>query len=270
MDVEMPMISVLMSVYEKENPIFLQKALDSIYAQSMKPDEIVLVEDGPLPNALTDVIDRYPELHVVKLKENRQLGRALEAGLKVCRNELIARMDSDDIMLPDRLQKQCAFMMSHPEIIALGTDIAEFVEEDKILRVKHMPTSPDDVYRYGKKRNPLNHMTVMFRKSAIEAVGGYRHFPGLEDYDLWSRLLAEGYPLSNLPEVLVHARLGQGFSKRRGGWTYFQRYQKLRKEQHQIGYLNRREYIEACILTFGMTVMPEKLREKVYGILRKR
>lgn len=270
MDVEMPMISVLMSVYEKENPIFLQKALDSIYAQSMKPNEIVLVEDGPLPNALTDVIDRYPALHVVKLKENGQLGRALEAGLKVCRNELIARMDSDDIMLPDRLQKQCAFMMSHPEIIALGTDIAEFIEEAQILRVKHMPTLPEELFRYGKKRNPLNHMTVMFRKSVIEAVGGYRHFPGLEDYDLWSRLLAKGYPLANIPEVLVKARIGHGFAKRRGGWQYFKQYLQLRKEQHHIGYLNTKEYIEACILTFGMTVMPEAWREKAYAVLRKR
>lgn len=263
------MISVLMSVYEKENPAFLERALESIYAQTLKADEIVLVQDGEIPPALEEVISRYPDLRVVKLDENLQLGRALEAGLKTCHYDLVARMDTDDIMMPDRLEKQYQFMMEHPEIVACGGDIAEFTKEDTILREKNMPSSPQELYRYGKKRNPLNHMTVMFRKSAIEAVGGYRHFPGLEDYDLWSRLLANGYQIANISEVLVKARIGDRFASRRGGWAYFKRYLQLRKEQHRIGYLNTKEYIVACVLTFGMTVMPEKLREKAYAVLRK-
>lgn len=263
------MISVLMSVYKKENPAFLKRALESIYAQTLKADEIVLVEDGEIPPALEEVISRYPDLHIVKLEKNLQLGRALEAGLKACQHELVARMDTDDIMMPDRMEKQYRFMMERPEIAACGGDIAEFVEEGVILREKHMPTSAQELYRYGKKRNPLNHMTVMFRKSAVEAGGGYRHFPGLEDYDLWSRLLAQGYQIANIPEVLVQARIGDRFASRRGGWAYFKRYIELRKEQHRIGYLNTREYIVACVLTFGMTVMPEKLREKAYAVLRK-
>lgn len=263
------MITVLMSVYKKENPAFLKTALDSIYAQTLKADEIVLVEDGGIPEALEEVISQYPDIHIVKLEKNLLLGRALEAGLKECGYELVARMDTDDIMMPDRLEKQYRFMTEHSEIMACGGDIAEFIKEDVILREKHMPASPQELYRYGKKRNPLNHMTVMFRKSAIEAVGGYRHFPGLEDYDLWSRLLANGYQIANIPEVLVKARIGDRFASRRGGWAYFKRYLQLRKEQHRIGYLNTKEYIVACVLTFGMTVMPEKLREKAYAVLRK-
>ncbi|MGN8762141.1 glycosyltransferase [Oribacterium sp. HCP3S3_B9] len=263
------MISVLMSIYKKERAGYLKSALDSVYAQTLKVDEIVLVQDGEIPSALEEVISQYPDLRIVKLKQNVQLGRALEAGMKVCKHELVARMDTDDIMMPDRLEKQYQFMMEHQEIAACGGDIAEFTGEDMILREKHMPTSPQDLYRYGKKRNPLNHMTVMFRKSAIEAVGGYRHFPGLEDYDLWSRLLANDYQIANIPEVLVKARIGDRFASRRGGWAYFKRYLQLRKEQHQIGYLNTKEYIVACVLTFGMTVMPEKLREKAYAVLRK-
>lgn len=258
-----------MSVYKKENPAFLKRALESIYAQTLKADEIVLVEDGEIPLALDEVISQYSDLHVVKLERNLQLGRALEAGLKACHYDLVARMDTDDIMMPDRLEKQYQYMIEHPEITVCGGDIAEFMDEDVILREKHMPSSPQDLYRYGKKRNPLNHMTVMFRKSAIEAVGGYRHFPGLEDYDLWSRLLANGYQIANIPEVLVKARIGDRFASRRGGWAYFKRYLRLRKEQHRIGYLNIKEYIVACVLTFGMTVMPEKLREKAYAVLRK-
>lgn len=263
------MISVLMSVYKKENPAFLKTSLDSIYAQTLKADEIVLIEDGKIPEALEAVISQYPKIHIVRLEKNVQLGRALEAGLKVCQHELVARMDTDDIMMPDRLEKQYRFMTDHPEVASCGSDIAEFMEEDTMLREKHMPTSPEELYRYGKKRNPLNHMTVMFRKSAIEAVGGYRHFPGLEDYDLWSRLLANGYQIANIPEVLVKARIGDRFASRRGGCSYFKRYLQLRKEQYRIGYLNKKEYIVACVLTFGMTVMPEKLREKAYAVLRK-
>lgn len=258
-----------MSVYKKENPEFLRRALDSIYAQTMKADEIVLVEDGELPDELVEVISQYPEVHIVRLERNVQLGRALEAGLKNCHHDLVARMDTDDIMMPNRLEKQFRFMIEHPEIAACGGDIAEFIEEGVILREKHMPRSAQELYRYGKKRNPLNHMTVMFRKSAVEAVGGYRHFPGLEDYDLWSRLLAHGYQIANIPEVLVQARIGDRFASRRGGWAYFKRYLELRKEQRRIGYLNTREYIVACVLTFGMTVMPEKLRERAYAVLRK-
>lgn len=263
------MVSVLMSVYKKENPGFLRRALDSIYAQTLKADEIVLVEDGELSFELVEVISQYPEVHVVRLERNVQLGRALEAGLKNCHHDLVARMDTDDIMMPDRLEIQYQFMMEHPEIAACGGDIAEFIEEGVNLREKHMPTSAYELYRYGKKRNPLNHMTVMFRKSAVEAVGGYRHFPGLEDYDLWSRLLAHGYQIANIPEVLVQARIGDRFASRRGGWAYFKRYLELRKEQRRIGYLSTREYIVACVLTFGMTVMPEKLRERAYAVLRK-
>lgn len=263
------MISVLMSVYKKENPAYLKVALDSVYAQTLKANQIVLVKDGELPLELEEMISQYADIHIVKLEKNLQLGRALEAGLKECEYELVARMDTDDIMMPNRLEKQYRFMTAHPEITACGGDIAEFMEEDVILREKHMPTSSQDLYGYGKKRNPLNHMTVMFRKSAIEAVGGYRHFPGLEDYDLWSRLLANGYQIANIPEVLVKARIGDRFASRRGGWAYFKRYLQLRKEQHRIGYLNTKEYIVACVLTFGMTVMPEKLREKAYAVLRK-
>lgn len=266
---DVTMISVLMSVYEKENPEFLKKALDSIYAQTMKPEEVVLVEDGKLTEALEEVISQYPDLHIVKLEENRQLGRALEAGLKACRYDLVARMDTDDIMIPQRLERQYRYMMAHPEIAACGGDIAEFIEEDEILREKHMPISPDAVYMYGKFRNPLNHMTVMFRKTAIEAVGGYLHFPGLEDYDLWIRLIAGDYKLANIPDVLVKARIGERFAKRRGGWSYFKQYLKLRREQYRVGYLSGFEYVLACVLTFGMTMIPEKWRDRAYAELRK-
>ena len=239
-------ISVLMSVYRRENPAWFARALRSItLEQTRRPDELVLVADGPLTEELEKEIRLFREelknpedsaeggdhtgqgevrLRLIRLPENRMLGRALQTGLKYCGGELIARMDTDDIARPERLKLQEEYMSMHPEISACGGEIAEFEEEGVVIRVKHMPESPEEIRRYGKIRNPLNHMTVMFRKDAVEQTGGYQHFPLLEDYHLWSRMLAGGAQFGNLPEVLVEARIGSDFAKKRGGWQYFLQY----------------------------------------------
>lgn len=270
-------ISVLMSVYAKENPAWFARALRSItLQQTRRPDEVVLVADGPLTEELEEEIRRFREelkgavrFRVIRLPENRQLGRALQAGLEYCGGELIARMDTDDIARPERLKLQEEYMRMHPEISACGGEIAEFEEEGVIIRVKHMPETPEAIRRYGKIRNPLNHMTVMFRKDAVEQASGYQHFPLLEDYHLWSRMLAGGAQFGNLPEVLVEARIGSDFAKKRGGWQYFLQYKKLRSLQLQRGYLNPLEYAFSLAATFAMTMQPGRMREKVYRVLRK-
>ena len=275
----MAVISVLMSVYGKERPAYLSRALRSIgTGQTRTPDEIVLVADGPLTEALENEITAFraelllekKKLHflVIRLEENRMLGRALAAGMKYCSGEFVARMDSDDIAVPERLEKEERFLLLRPDIAAVGGDIAEFETEGQTLRVKHMPSEPEELYRYGKLRNPLNHMTVMFRKAAVEKAGGYRHFPYLEDYDLWTRLLSGGAKIANIPEVLVNARIGSDFSKRRGGTEYFKQYKVLRSEQLKLGYLTKAEYAGSLVLTFGMTMQPSGLRDAVYKRLR--
>lgn len=273
------MISVLISVYKREDPSWFTRALHSItLEQTRRPDEVVLVTDGPLTEALEEEIRLLSEelngteeirFRIIRLPENRQLGRALQAGLKYCSGELIARMDTDDIARPERLELQEAYMNAHPEISACGGEIAEFEKEGAVIRVKHMPETPEAIRRYGKIRNPLNHMTVMFRKEAVEHAGGYKHFPLLEDYHLWSRMLAGGAQFGNLPEVLVEARIGSDFAKKRGGWQYFLRYKKLRSLQLHWGYLNPAEYALSLAATFAMTMQPGRMREKVYRVLRK-
>ena len=284
-------ISVLMSVYAKENPAWFARALRSItLEQTRQPDEAVLVADGPLTEELEEEIRRFQEelknpedpaeggdhtgqgevrLRLLRLPEHRMLGRALPTGMKYCGGELIARMDTDDIARPERLELQAAYMAAHPEISACGGEIAEFEEEGKVIRVKHMPETAGAIRRYGKFRNPLNHMTVMFRKEAVEQAGGYKHFPLLEDYHLWSRMLAGGAQFGNLPAVLVEARIGSDFAKKRGGWQYFLQYKKLRSLQLHRGYLNPLEYAFSLAATFGMTMQPGRMREKVYRVLRK-
>ena len=271
------MISVLMSVYQKENPEWFARAVRSITMdQTRPPEELVLVADGQLTPALEEKISECEKyllnsstvLRVVRLRENRQLGRALRIGMRHCRGELVARMDTDDIAVPERLRLQETYLLDHPGIAACGGAIAEFETEGKILRVKHMPESPEEVRSYGKFRNPLNHMTVMFRKDAVERAGGYMHFPLLEDYNLWSRMLAGGEKIANLPEVLAEARIGDDFAEKRGGLEYFLRYKKLRKLQRKWGILTLPEYIESLILTFAMTMQPKGMRKTVYRVLR--
>lgn len=267
-------VSVLISVYEKEKPEYLERALESLQDQEYIPDEIVLVKDGALPEQLEEVIKefkkKYSGLKTVELKKNRKLGRALAAGLKHCSFNLVARMDSDDIALSSRFQIQKTFMEAHSGVSAVGGDIAEFLKESEILRIKHMPSSYQELLRYAKLRNPLNHMTVMFRKEDIEAVGGYVHFPDFEDYHLWSRLLAGGYKIANIPKVLVKARTGSGFAGRRGGIDYFRRFYKLRCFQRQIGLIGYAGWVKAVCISALICLPPPKMRDFIYHILRRR
>lgn len=286
-------ISVLMSVYAKERPEYFKAALESVINQSLQPDEILIIKDGPLTTELEQVIQDAetklgqacnagkPVLRTYQFTENVKLGRALAKGVELCQNELIARMDTDDIACPDRLEKQYAYMASHKEVAALGGYMEEFCDAKQnvenvsdtvgqIVDIKTMPAGTEAVRSYARYRNPLNHMTVMLRRSAILEVGNYRHYPFLEDYDLWGRVLAAGYTIDNLPEVLVRARVGNELYGRRGGWDYCKRYLGLRKEQHRLGLTNGIEWLIACAITIAVTIIPSGARKQVYQkILRK-
>lgn len=264
--------SVLLSIYEKENASYFRKAINSIYKQTILPKEIVLVVDGKVPEAIEEVIreneKRSITFKVARLEERVSLGLALNEGLKYCGNELVARMDTDDLARPYRFEKQYKFMMENEDVVALGGAIAEFMEEGKTIRSKYMPLTYEEIKQYAKLRNPLNHMTVMFRKSIIEKVGGYQDKLYIEDYDLWTRLLVEGYKLRNLNDVLVDARLGETFEERRGGDEYFEKYKEFRKYQKDIGFLNEYEYLKALTLTYAITKIPTTLRKVTYRQLR--
>ncbi len=262
-------ISVLMSVYYKEKPEYLKSAVESVATQTLMPKEIVLVADGPLTEELNQVIDelkrKYDILKLVPLKENVQLGRALAEGVSNCECDLIARMDTDDIAVSNRFELQYEYMLAHPEVSVLGGYIEEFDDEDDTYcKVKKMPISEEDLKNYAKYRNPINHMTVMFRKTAVCEVGNYRHFPFLEDYELWIRLLSKGYTFANLPQVLVRARTNLNMYGRRGGNSYCKRYMKLRQMQKDYGLLTWSEYQVARIMTAVMTLQPSVLRKLVY------
>lgn len=268
--------SVLISVYNKEKPNFLEKALDSICNQTLKPDEVVLVKDGMLTQELEKVIDREQDKFIeynidficVQLGKNKGLGIALQKGLEKCRYDYVARMDGDDIATDTRFENQVKYMKEHKDISVLGGYIDEFSVEGEIIRTKTMPLEYKNLYKYGKYRNPLNHMTVLFRKKDVTDVGGYKPLKGLEDYYLWCRMLASGYKIANIDKVLVHARLGN-FENRRGGLEYFKTYIRLRILQRKLNYTNVFELILGVTVTAMVTLSPRNVRAGLYKILRK-
>lgn len=267
-------VSVLMSVYIKEKPEYLKAAMDSILNQTRKADEILLMEDGPLTDELYEMIkgyqEKHPEIRTYIFEENVQLGRALAKGVELCKYDLIARMDTDDIAEPERLEKQIAYMEAHPEVHVVGGAIREFNDEGTISRVKEMPMTQEAIEDYVKLRNPLNHMTVMYRKDAILEAGNYQHFPFLEDYSLWSRMISMGYQIRNMEDVLVNARTSMALVRRRSGWSYYKNFKRLRTLQHELKLTTLLEYWKAVVGSFGMIMLPGWVKEFAYKrFLRK-
>lgn len=218
--------SVLISVYYKEIPRYLDRALQSITDdQVLKPNEIVLVKDGPLTKELDEVIEkyqkRYPNLFkIVALEKNYGLGKALNIGLKNCSYELVARMDGDDISKPERFKKQIDIFKENPDLDILGSWIDEFIEKDgeiKIRSIRKVPETNEEIYQKLKSICAFNHPTVMYRKTKIIEVGSYSQEFALEDYYLWIRLAISGANMYNLQESLLEFRITEGTSKRRGG-----------------------------------------------------
>lgn len=265
-----PAFSVLMSVYKKEEPAFLDKALESIENQTRQPDQIVLVEDGPVTIELNDVIKKHSnefssKYDVVKLPYNRGLGLALQTGVKHCRNEWIARMDSDDISVTNRFELQLKEVIKNPQLAVVGGQIDEFSGDlDRIVGKRNVPLSNDEIRRFIKWRNPFNHPTVMMNKNAVTRVGSYQANGKIEDYFLWVKLVIANYPVKNLPDILVHMRVDTGMYERRGNFQNIKQVFELRKLLRKSHLINiRDQYIGDGIMMVNSLLSP-KLREYIY------
>jgi glycosyltransferase involved in cell wall biosynthesis len=266
--------SVLVAVYHREDPNHFRTALNSIWdSQILKPSEIVLVKDGPLSPELNLVIEQFRKqapLKVHSLEKNYGLGIALAEGINICSNELIARMDSDDISAPDRFSVQVQFMASNPEIDISGTDIAEFNNNaGEFCSYRKLPTQINDLKKFARRRNPLNHMTVIFKKSAVIRAGNYKPFPGYEDYLLWIKMLQQGSKIANIPKILVYARIGNNMYSRRQGYIFYKQELLLQKEFKQIGYIKNIDYCVNIFLRALPRLFPIWGLKLVYKFLRK-
>lgn len=268
--------SVLMSIYYKEKPCYLKQALDSIFTQTVKSNDVVLIEDGTLGKDLESIINeyesKYPELHVFRFVENRGLGFALNDGINLCKNNIIARMDTDDISKPYRMERQLQMMLSHPEYAMVGAWIDEFTSDiEHITSIRKVPESPEDIYQYAKKRCPVNHPVVMYRKKEVLAVGGYltKYFP--EDYFLWIKMLLNGCKFYNIQESLLWFRFDTDVFKRRGGWKYACDEAITQWHIYKMGFISFPNLLHNVGIRFLVRIAPHSVREFFYKrILRKR
>ena len=271
----MEKVSVLMSVYRKESPEYLEESIDSLLKQTLNPNEIVIIKDGPLTSklnhVLNDYLKDYPTLFsVYEFKENHGLAYALAYGVQHAKYEYIARMDSDDIAATKRLERQLKAMCDGNYDI-YGGQIEEFeTSTEEIIARREVPVDLCHIKEFAHRRNPMNHMTVMFRRSKILEIGNYHGINGFEDYELWVRAIQAGYNLGNSKDVFVYVRAGHDMMGRRGGIDYIKNNFKTRKAFKQSGFYNLSDFL---ITTFGMTVtslIPNKLRYFVYyKLLRK-
>lgn len=263
--------SVLMSLYKKENPEYLRIAIDSMLNQTVAPDEIVLVEDGPLTDDLYAVLDEYPMLHRVKNETNLGLGLALNVGLKECRNELVARMDTDDCSKPDRCEKQLQRFLEKPYLAIVGSHIDEFIGDiSNVVSQRIVPTTSEEIYKFAKKRSAFNHPAVMYSKTAVLENNGYADLKRNQDVDLFGRMQFKGYKAENIDEALLWFRSSDELAKRRKSWQNTWSYIATIRKFWKMGYSSFTDYAIVGIAQTGMYLMPIKLQNYIYkNFLRK-
>lgn len=259
-----------MSVYKGENPDFFRQSVNSVIEQTVKPSEIVIVKDGVLSYELENICnllkEKYPGyVKFVSLEENMGLGLALQRGVLECNNALIARMDTDDIAKIDRFEKQLKVFSDDNEIVICGGDIEEFsCNPHEIHAIRRVPKTTEEIYKYARRRNPFNHMTVMFKKDAVLKVGNYQPINMLEDYDLWVRLILKKYKMINLSDILVAARTNKSMFSRRGGWKYFIQECHLYKKFYSLKFISLVEMLSTLIIRFIVRLLPLSIRKFAY------
>lgn len=267
--------SVLMSIYKKENPTYLVQALDSMLNQTVSPAEIVMVKDGPLTQELEDVLQDYDSLYpglfnFVSYDKNHGLGYALRQGVVACSNEIVARMDTDDIARPDRMEKQLAAIDSGLDMV--GSDVIEFVTSpNEPVAATDLPKGIDAIRSYSKRRNPFRHPPMTFRKSKVMEAGNYSSdFLYFEDWDLFNRMLACGCKADNLKEPLVAMRVSEDFYARRGGSQYLKYAKAFKRAQVECGYFTKRDYFCSYLPHAAVCLMPNSVRALIYRYFLRR
>ncbi len=267
--------SVLMSLYEKEKPEYLRLAIDSILNQTVAPDEITIVKDGLLTPELDAVLDEYSKnsdvFNIVGYEKNRGLGLALNYGLEHCRNEFVARMDTDDIAKPDRCEKQLKAFEENPSLEIVGGNIAEFIDDPmNTVAYRRVPVTDSEIKEYMKVRCPFNHMTVMYKKSSVIKSGNYKNLFWNEDYYLWIRMMEHGCIMGNTGDLLVDVRTGTDMYKRRGGAAYFKSERFLQK------YMLNNKIISGKVYTMNLAkrfivqrILPNSIRGWVFKMFAR-
>lgn len=260
--------SVLMSVYRNDKPEFVIRAIESVTSlQTLKPAEIIIIVDGEVDEALHNILKSLESTKdysfcITHLPENKGLGNALRIGTELASYPIIARMDSDDVAMPNRFEKQIKYLEDNPDCDIVGGQITEFIgSENNIVGKRTVPCTHSEIIHYLKSRCPFNHMTVAFKKNAILSAGGYIPWHYNEDYFLWIRMALNGCKFANFQDSLVNVRIGKEMYARRGGWKYFTSEEKLQRYMLQNHLVNIPQYLYNICGRFALQVlMPNNVR----------
>jgi glycosyltransferase involved in cell wall biosynthesis len=261
--------SVLTSVYYKENPQYLRLSMESILNQTIPTNDYVIVKDGSLTNELDKVIEeyqkKYSNIHIVSLSENMGLGVALNTGLEVCMNELVARMDSDDIAIGNRCELQLKEFDNDYELDIVGSYMYEFIDNpDEITAIKTVPITHEQIYKFGRRRNPFNHTSVMYKKSVLLKFGAYSTMRRGQDIELFTRLIFNGCKGKNINKSLVKFRTNENMLKRRKSWETTRNYATTIYNSWKIGYASLFDFLYVCLIQGALMIIPVFIGRWIY------
>lgn len=262
--------SVLTTLYKNDNPLFFKQSIESMLGQTVVTNNYVIVKDGPLTKELEDVLNEYTKkysfFHIVSLEENSGLGMALRTGLLECKNELIARLDADDLSAPERCELQLREFEKDPKLAVVGSDMYEFDEDPaKIKDLKIMPETSEQIYQYGKRRNPFNHSSVMYKKSVIQSVGNYSTMRRSQDIELWAKVIYAGNKCKNINKPLIYFRTdGLNRIERKKKWDNVKSDLKIFKANYKMGYASLFDYLYVCTYQLVFYFMPKKMASYLY------
>lgn len=262
--------SVLMTVYKKDNPEYFRKSILSMLNQTVLTDDFVIVKDGPIPAELQQVIDyfykEYPRIiNQVSLKENVGLGLALNEGLKVCKNDIVARMDADDISVNNRCELQLREFEIDNELDIIGCAVNEFVgQESNVVCTRTVPITHDQIYKFAKQRDPFNHPTVMYRRSKVLSCGGYKDLRKNQDTDLWIRMLMNGCRAKNINQSLLLFRFEEDTYKRRKNWLNTKLLIKIRYNAYKVGFNSLTDFLKVAVAQLLVYIMPISFQKWLY------
>ncbi|WP_236039481.1 glycosyltransferase [Haloarcula salinisoli] len=270
-----PSFSVVLPVYHGDDPQHFNKAVESLASQTVIPDEVVVVEDGPLTDSLERILSdwstEFPgNFRRCRHESNKGLSVALRTGVKAASNDLVARMDADDLSVEDRFETQLQFLIDNPETDVVGGYIAEFSSDPSdISALRKVPHQHDAIRRKARFRSPMNHGSVMFRRDSVLQVGNYRSVDRMEDYGLWVRLLLSGATFRNIPKVLLKVRAGNQLYDRRGGWEYAREELRLQTEFYRWGFTSLPIFILNVSFRSVLRLIPNRVRRLVYQQLAR-
>lgn len=261
--------SCLMSVYKKDNSRILKEAIESVIKQTLVPDEFVIIKDGNLTKELDEILSYYEKkysfIKIYGYEVNKGLWYALKLGVEKCSNEIICRMDSDDICVKTRFEKQISFLKKNPGVHLLGSNTNEFIDSiSNVISRRKMPETNEEIIKYSKTRCPFVHPTVCFYKKDVLSVGNYMNWYLCEDYDLWTRLISKGVKSYNIQEVLVFMRTSKDFYKRRGGFKYCRSILKFKKHLRKEKYMSFTQFLKTYFASLIVCLSPNFIRAYIY------